>query len=308
MTYFINYPSSYYSFGKNSNVELAINLLVSAKFRDLFPERSNKSYVDYIVKDGEKPEHIADRVYGRPDYHWIILLSNQIYNPYFDWPMSSAELDLYIDSKYPGIAMFFDCVGTEATQFKIYQTQTLLPQSKSSFIRGNTVSQVQGSRTVTGKIIDWDPTFRKLIVDEIEGGAFNTSNIITSTNIDNIIFEATPKKEVLQNTDSIHHFVDDFNNYIDPYARINYYEYDDHKIFSQKNIFYNNSNGLPTSSTVGLTGTNDFMLNKYINGTQRNAITNRMFETIENDNRRTIKVLREEYIGTLTNQIETLFQ
>lgn len=309
MSYFRNFPSSYYNFDqKSTDISVAINLMVSAKFVDLFPERSNKCYVEYIVKDGEKPEHISNRIYNRSDYHWLILMSNRIINPYWDWPLTQTELNSYIDKKYPGVAMFFDCVGTEATQFKIKNTNTLLHPSKSLFIRGNTVTQTLGNRTVTGKIIDWYPTYRKLVIDDIQGGVFTTNQKITTANQDGVIFEATPKKEVLQHTDSVHHFVDDFNNYLDPYARLNYYEYDDNKIYSSKNIFFNNSSGLPKPSTVGLTGTNDFMLNKYINGSQNNTITNRMFEDFENQNRRVVKILRTEYVPALINQIETIFK
>lgn len=309
MTYFRNFPSTYYNFDNTSTkVSVALNLLVSARMIDLLPERSNKCYVDYIIKDGEKPEHIAYRAYDRPDYHWVILMTNTIYNPYWDWPLSQEELNSYIDLKYPGIAMFFDCVGVEATRFKISNTDTLLPQNKSSFVRGNIVKQIQANKTITGKIIDWNPTFRKLVVDDIDGGMFNSSNKITSENIDGITFEASLKKEVLQHPDSVHHFVDDFNNYLDPYAKINYYEYDDNKIYSSKNIFYNNSSGLPRPTTMGLTGTNDFMLNKYINGSQNNTITNRLFETFENDNRRVIKVLKTEYVSNIITQMETILK
>ena len=131
---------------------------------------------------------------------------------------------------------------------------------------------------------------------------------ITSSNVDNVVFEISPRKIVLDNRESVHHFVDDFNNYLDPYGKINYYEYDDNKVFVKNNIFYNNKSGLPNSSTTGITGTNDFILNKYINGSQTNVVTNRRYEEIENQIKRTVKILKPEYAEVLVKQIENIFK
>ena len=76
---------------------------------------------------------------------------------------------------------------------------------------------------------------------------------------------------------------------------------------TQQNVFYKNKDGLPQINSVGATGNNDFVLNKYINGTQNNTITNRFYETIENDIKRSIKILRIEFVENLTKQLEKLF-
>jgi hypothetical protein len=309
MSFFNKFSTIPYKFDlQQNNVAAAVNLLTSAKFLDTFPERSNKCYVDYLVKDGEKPEHISQRVYQRPDYHWIVLMSNKIYNPYYDWPMSSQDLDEYIYIKYPGVAIFYDCVGTEATQFYRNGTNTLLTSFKSHFVVGNTLKQTQGNKVITGKIVEWDPTFRKLVVDEVEGGVFKLSFDTVSSNADGVEFKATPKKIVDYNADSVHHFIDDFNNYLDPYAKINYYEYDDNRIYATKSVFYNNKDGLPNSQSTGLTGVNDFILNKYINGSQNNTVTNRMNEEMENDFKRNVKILRPEYVPPIVKQFEKMFK
>jgi hypothetical protein len=309
MSFFNKFPLLAYKFDTSKiTAKLAVNITNSVKFIDLFPEKSDKCYVDYIVKDGEKPEHIAHRIYGRADYHWVILMSNQIYNPYFDWPLSDAELQEYVADKYKGTAIFFDCIGGESTNFYIDGTQTLLNVQKSNFVPGNTISQIQSSNTtVTATILEWDATYRKLVVDDVSGGMFVTGTKITSNNIDGKTFYATPKKVVIENTEAVHHFVDDFNNILDPYGKINYYEYDDNKIFVTQNIFYNNESGIPSSFTTGITGTNDFILNKYINGSQTNTITNRKNEEIENNIKRTVKILKPEYAIQVIKDMENVF-
>ena len=57
-------------------------------------------YKRYTVTDSDRPDLIAEKIYGDSDYDWIILLANNIINPYFDWPMSTPVLEDYINKKY----------------------------------------------------------------------------------------------------------------------------------------------------------------------------------------------------------------
>lgn len=54
----------------------------------------------YAVKEGERPDQIAEKIYGNPFYDWIILLTNNTINPLFDWPMSSSALKNFCEKKY----------------------------------------------------------------------------------------------------------------------------------------------------------------------------------------------------------------
>jgi len=61
-----------------------------------------ETYTNYIVKEGEKIEDVAYDAYGDPSYHWVIILMNDIVDPFFDWPLSTKELDSYVSENYPG--------------------------------------------------------------------------------------------------------------------------------------------------------------------------------------------------------------
>ena len=66
---------------------------------------SNISVYDYYdIRDGETPELLADKIYGSPDYHWIIMLSNNRYDYTADWPLNYIALQEYINNKYGGNA------------------------------------------------------------------------------------------------------------------------------------------------------------------------------------------------------------
>ena len=57
-------------------------------------------YDTYDVKNGETPESLADKLYGDSEYHWIIMLINDITDRYHEWPMSEAQFSQYLKDNY----------------------------------------------------------------------------------------------------------------------------------------------------------------------------------------------------------------
>ena len=54
----------------------------------------------YAVQDGERPDTIAKKVYGNPYYDWVILLTNNVINAQYDWPLSGYDLAQVIESNF----------------------------------------------------------------------------------------------------------------------------------------------------------------------------------------------------------------
>ena len=54
----------------------------------------------YTVREGERPEDIANFYYGSTDYTWLVYFSNNIIDPYIQWPMSEADWNAYMAKKY----------------------------------------------------------------------------------------------------------------------------------------------------------------------------------------------------------------
>jgi hypothetical protein len=57
-------------------------------------------FLPFTVRDGEKPETIAQLYYGSVDDTWLVLFANNMTDPYYDWPMSDEEFDQYFIDKY----------------------------------------------------------------------------------------------------------------------------------------------------------------------------------------------------------------
>ena len=97
--YFEKIPFIGYAIDTTGELRIAVDILQRAKIRDVLLDNSLVFYT-YDVKDGETPETIASKIYGWTGYHWIVLLTNNIVDPYFDWPMSYQNLIETIRTKY----------------------------------------------------------------------------------------------------------------------------------------------------------------------------------------------------------------
>jgi len=57
-------------------------------------------YLPYTVKEGYRPEDIANAYYGSVDYVWLVYMSNNIIDPYHQWPMAEQDFNNYLIDKY----------------------------------------------------------------------------------------------------------------------------------------------------------------------------------------------------------------
>jgi hypothetical protein len=57
-------------------------------------------YDEYDVVDGETPEIISEKVYGTPNYHWVIMLLNQNWDYLNDWVKDETTLKSCIECTF----------------------------------------------------------------------------------------------------------------------------------------------------------------------------------------------------------------
>jgi hypothetical protein len=70
----------------------------------------------YSVMEGEKIYDVAEKAYGDAFLDWVIILTNNIVNTQFDWPLSEYDLRKYCEKNYE------DAYGT----IKYYRTTDAL--------------------------------------------------------------------------------------------------------------------------------------------------------------------------------------
>ena len=65
---------------------------------------NTSSYYVYNILDSDTPDLLAERVYNDVGAGWIILYSNQIFDPQFDWPLNYDAFQKMIIAKYGSFA------------------------------------------------------------------------------------------------------------------------------------------------------------------------------------------------------------
>ena len=60
-------------------------------------------YDTYDVRSGETPEMVAYKQYGDTEYHWVILLVNNITDRYHQWPMNNRQFLAHLAARYDNV-------------------------------------------------------------------------------------------------------------------------------------------------------------------------------------------------------------
>ena len=98
--YFNYFPKTFYtSNNKSTGVDAVTNIISRFGFEQQLKDNSTVFY-EYNIQESDTPEIIAHKYYGNPEYHWIVLLFNDIIDPQYDWPLQYSQLISFVNSKY----------------------------------------------------------------------------------------------------------------------------------------------------------------------------------------------------------------
>ncbi len=94
-SYFDRFPKVYYFFGDEKT---PVRFQKLTKYVDLIDQYRDAigTYLDYEIRDNERPDVLSYRLYGSPDYDWTFFLMNERLRE-TGWPMSMQDI-------YGGIA------------------------------------------------------------------------------------------------------------------------------------------------------------------------------------------------------------
>ena len=93
------FPLIGYDIKGNKQYKLLPDILRRVKLRSGI--RNGSFLFDkYNVKQGEKPEDVAFKWFGDAEYHWIILMTNNVTDRYYQWPMTQPQFEEFLTDKY----------------------------------------------------------------------------------------------------------------------------------------------------------------------------------------------------------------
>ena len=119
--FFENFPQIAYTLDDGVTEQVVKDIFKRAILSKEF-QNNNSYFESYEVLGGETPENLSFRFYGTPELHWLILLTNNIIDPRFEWPLSEDNLIKQTEDKYGSARDVFTV--NRAVNAKGYQVET----------------------------------------------------------------------------------------------------------------------------------------------------------------------------------------
>ena len=99
MSYFSRFPLFAYDIKNDNNYKLLPDILRRVKLRATI-KSGGMLFDKYDVKENEKPEDVAYKWFGDAELHWVILMTNNITDRYYEWPMNQVQFAEFLTDKY----------------------------------------------------------------------------------------------------------------------------------------------------------------------------------------------------------------
>jgi hypothetical protein len=95
----LEYQSPFSDSNSSQNYVRAKNLFRRVKLRDDL-QNVFTLFNKYQIPEGARPDTVAEEVYGKADYDWVVLMTAGIVNVRNEWPLSDRDLYRYAENVY----------------------------------------------------------------------------------------------------------------------------------------------------------------------------------------------------------------
>jgi len=124
--FFSEFPTINYDTNGNGTTSEIQDILIRVIIRDGIRER-HSLFEEYDIKDWETPESVSYNYYKSPQYHWVIMMTNKMFDRHYDWPLTERNLQAYVLDKYdnPNATHHYEAAQTSGdTNTKIWVDST----------------------------------------------------------------------------------------------------------------------------------------------------------------------------------------
>jgi hypothetical protein len=261
-------------------------------------------FSDYHIKDGDTPEMVADILYGDSELHWVILMFNDIVNPYTEWFRSNNVIENSTTRKYSGSGWFLvNYTGdNEIVDVNFARNQTIFGVEGNTFENIINLIRDNNKRSLISR---WDRQLSKLSVNTTTG-TFSEGDYITSYGVsgDGSTYDVVALIKRIQENDydSVHHFEGITTSYqLNPLGSV--------PINGVQNDIMGGTAGLSAGGiSNGITFGDTILYDYIVNSTNTYSVSNYEYEHAKNDELKTIKVIRPDRLQEIITEFEDLMQ
>ena len=101
------------------------NLSRKVKLTDQVKE-SATFFQKYVIEQGDRPDVVADKIYGDPRKDWVVVLTAGITNIRDEWPLDNNLLYKFVENKY-GLTKINDIHHYETVEVRDNRGRLILP-------------------------------------------------------------------------------------------------------------------------------------------------------------------------------------
>jgi hypothetical protein len=276
--------------GSQSNVKDIIRRVIFSD--ESYLNLSNYDY--YTVKDTDTPDSISRDFYDNPDYHWIIILYNNAFDPFYTFPLSQQNLDDYINKKYEGSALFITRTDSNRNDpfydenlswevADVITTSTFDEQGAEVFANEETFARIKAI----------DTQLSKLQLDK-QKGIFKANDRLSRRRdvVD------TLRAKVVRVDDgrfAVHHFEDSDGNVLNPLATPPDADGVQLPVGTER-------------STGGPVSFGESILSNYLQGSSLYVVTNQDYEEKVNNNKRQIRIPRKQVVDQIFKEYKDIIR
>ncbi len=123
---------------QNGNSIVLTNILTRATLLEEF-QNNPMLFYQYSIQDSDTPEIVAEKYYNSPYRYWIVLYSNNILDPLWDWPLRQEQFLDYINEKYKVEAESVSMMPFEYTNVTVYAYQKITKTTNLDNLTENTI-------------------------------------------------------------------------------------------------------------------------------------------------------------------------
>jgi len=138
-----------------SNYTQVKNFFKKGKIReDLFQDLT--IFEKYSVKGDDRPDNVANEIYGDPNLDWVVLLSNNIINIQNEWPLSQVSFESYVLDKYVTLEKLDEIHHYESNEVKDLNGIIIFPKG----VRVSAAQSVSYYEQLSEEVITVNPISR----------------------------------------------------------------------------------------------------------------------------------------------------
>ena len=169
MNYFSILPTKNYDIGKDKGLRTVADLGRRVGIRSNM-EDVLTAYYKTSLTTSDRPENVADNIYGDSRYHWILMQLNNVVDPYYDWVLEPDTFDSFVAKKYPNYNLLL------YTDHHAEPSYNVGVPKKYFFYPGETIS----GGSATGTVVEFNPTIKQVVYKPVSGTFAKDDSILGS--------------------------------------------------------------------------------------------------------------------------------